>query len=236
MVRKEISDYELEQSLGMLMNIYSDQISYDMQDFIVSSAVFQRDDDDQTDILMQALDEVGALENNNSFFGFVELLNSNFGLNQDIIEVGSGLFSRVGHRIALKQKNNKTTAYDPIMVLKNHPDNLILKKETFTIDTNIEKARLLVGYLPCNGMEVMIDKACQEDLDFQIYLCPCSIPKEILSSVDSQTFDTLLPYFNDILLNDLREKIDCSSLGTLKTESLQEYGGPYPVIYNKRRK
>ena len=45
--------------------------------------------------------------------GFIELLKTNFDINQDIVEIGAGILPKLAERLATEQISGTVTAYDP---------------------------------------------------------------------------------------------------------------------------
>lgn len=235
MVKGEVTDIDLYRGIRNLIIMYGDQISDDMKNFILDAAIKERDELATFDILMQAYDEIGALADNNIYEEFTHLLEANFGIDQDITEIGGGLFSRLGHRIAEKQTAGKVVVYDPKLVLKSHNlNNLHLKKECFGYDTDLEDSRMLIGISPCEATQAIIDKACKENLDFQISLCSCCIPRDIREYIYDADFDYSLRFFKKYLLDDIAKQVSDSSIGKLEIVQLEKCQSPLPVIYNKR--
>lgn len=183
------------------------------------------------DIIRQVFEEVGSLPKElNMYEGFLELLEENFDINTDIIEVGGGIVPSLSKKIALRQKSGTITVYDPrLMTDFNHPSNLVLKKENFKNDTPIGKAKLIIGFMPCEATNILIQSACKNKVDFMLALCEGG----------SRPGYEWLEYDDEWIAHMKHNAIDGmegTNMGTLEVASLEQYGNPYPVIYNKRKK
>lgn len=181
------------------------------------------------DILRQIYDELGIIKDeDNMYAGFVDILENKFNINSNIIEVGSGVIPSIAKRISLKQNKGTITVYDP-RVMPNYQTNerLVLKKERFTNKTKVNKANLLIGFMPCTATELIIEKAVNNKKDFLIGLCEggCS------DYDDYYDENAWLDYICDYADTMLKKK----RLGKLEKTDLKIYGDPYPVIYSKRR-
>ena len=235
MVKENVTDGYLAKDIRKLISTYGNQIDEDMRNFILDMAIPEREEIATYDIIMQAYDEIGVLDECNIYNEFTDLLDNLFGINQNIIEIGGGLFSRLGHRIAEKQTTGKVIVYDPKLVLKKHSlDNLHLKRECFGHNTDLEGSRLLIGISPCEATQTIIDRACNEDLDFLISLCPCCIPKHIRDTLYDNDFNYAVRYFKEYLLDKIGNQVNNSPIGKLEIVQLEKCKSPLPVIYNKR--
>lgn len=166
----------------------------------------------------------------NMYDGFVKLLEENFDIDRDIVEVAGGVIPTLAKKIALKQKNGTITVYDPrLMHLQNLPANLILEPQSFRSNTPIPTAKMIISFMPCEATPTVITSARQNKLDFMIGLCEGGTRKNYEWL---ETTDEWLGYMTYLAERTVKE----NDLGTLAIESLEKYGNPYPVIYNKRRK
>ena len=183
------------------------------------------------DVLRQLYDEAGMNDiKHNVYEGFVTLLEQNFDLNTNIIEIGGGCIPSLGKKIALRQKKGTVTVYDPRLITNiDKPSNLILKPELFDDNTSIGDAKLLIGYMPCEAAILLIDSACDNKIDFMVALCEGGTRAKH-DWIESD--DEWIGYVKYIALRG----IENNSLGVLGEYSLEQYNNPYPVIYNKRKK
>lgn len=111
-----------------------------------------------------------------TYYQMVQIMKQYFNLEKDVVEVGSGIFPIFGSYLRkeqLKLSSGTVTVYDPRLYI-HYPTSAILKKEKFTLQTEIPKGGILVGLFPCEATEVMIEKALMENLEFCIALCGCN--------------------------------------------------------------
>ena len=113
-----------------------------------------------------------------------------------------------------------------------HFSNLIeqlfgLKKEKFDMKTITSNCDLLVGFMPKDATEIIINKACLEKKDFIITLCSDGLSDEDDYYEDNEEF------VHSIICNATR-RVTENSLGMLEKTYLKSLGDAYPIIYNKR--
>lgn len=184
-----------------------------------------------SDLLRQIYDEVGITDENvNMYEGFLKILEENFDINTDIIEIGGGIVPSLAKKIALRQKSGTVTVYDPRLITNiDKPDNLILKREMFSKNTPIGDTKLIIGFMPCDATTLLIDTACQKKTDFMIALCEGGMREGYGWLEEDDEWIGFVKYCAE-------RGIETNGLGTLGEASLEQYRNPYPVIYNKRRK
>ena len=188
-----------------------------------------------TDIMRQIYAELDLIpKEKNIYLGFVDLLEKHFDINQNIVEIGGGHIPKLAEYLALKQEKGTVTVYDPkLLTTKTKIPNLILKKEKFTKQTPVPNVGLQIAFMPCSATELAITRACENNIDFMVALC----------SGGEHEGDNYYLYDLDHV-DDWESRMVCCAhnniekygLGELGEESLEKYGDPYPVIYNKRRK
>lgn len=181
-------------------------------------------------VLRQIYDTVGLIpDEENIYLGFVDLIESNFDIDRNIVEVAGGRIPSLATKIALRQKTGTITVYDPrVIIPTNHPQNLILKKEIFYRNTPIESAQMILGFMPCDAVIPTIESACANEIDFIVALCEGGMRRgyEWL-----ETDDEWISYVEYIAKRGMKNK----DMGTLEIASLEKYDYEYPVIYNKRK-
>ncbi len=180
------------------------------------------------DILRQIYDEVGLLaDDKNLYLGFMKILEDNFNLDSNIVEIGGGIIPSLAKHIHLKQKNGTITVYDPRLYKNDSSDKkFILKKEKFTENTDIFRTDILVGFMPCQATEILIKTACRNKKDFLVALCEGG-HQEFEDFYD----DTL---WEEQMIDLAKREIAENGMGVLEKTNLESYGDPYPIIYNKR--
>ncbi len=180
------------------------------------------------DILRQILTELELIKDeDNAYLQFTNLIEKTFGLEKNIVEIGGGIIPSLSKIIALKQKKGTITVYDPRLIKEGKFNNLILKKDKFTVKTNVSNVSLFIGFMPKNATELIINKACMENKDFIITLCG-----DGLSDEDSYYEDN--EEFLHSMIHTAKNKVAKSNLGRLEYTYLKSLNHLHPVIYNKR--
>lgn len=105
------------------------------------------------------------------FYSFLK--ERNF-LRGNVLEVGAGVYPRLCEVIMDEKPPEliNVTAYDPALILDTLP-GVTLKKEKFTVNTNIDSVDTLYGLFPCKASIPLIDKALDEDKNLLIAFCGC---------------------------------------------------------------
>lgn len=186
------------------------------------------------DVVRQVFDELGFIdEEDNIYSGFINIIEKEFGLEKNIVEVGGGVVPSLAKKIALKQKKGTITVYDPRLIETLHQDipNLTLKKELFTKDTKETKANLYIAFMPCEATQQIIGTVGENRQDFIIAACEGGPHGEIFDyfESDEEWLHCMLWY--------ARRNVENAGLGELiVSNELEKYNDPYPVFYNKRHK
>ena len=181
----------------------------------------------QDEGIREILDEVDMLpEEENVYKYFTDFILSRCDINNKrIIEVGGGVFGRLSKRLNLKQENGIITIYDPRLdpTIKS-TDRMIFKKEKFTKKTDISDIDLLVGLMPCEGANPLVEQAIKYDKDFILWLCEGGPHGDIFDYFEDEYewMDSLL-YFTGSSLENKGKKLYIK-----KEERLS----PYPIITN----
>lgn len=181
-------------------------------------------------VLRQVYDALGLIpQEENIYHGFIDLIESNFDIDRNIVEVAGGIVPSLATKIALRQQTGTITVYDPrvIMPTKN-PKNLILKRQVFHRDIQLPGAQMIIGFMPCEAALPIIESACLNEMDFMVALCEGGLKRgyEWL-----ETDDEWLGYVKYLAAKGIHGK----NMGTLETTDLKKYNYEYPVIYNKRK-
>jgi hypothetical protein len=183
------------------------------------------------DILRQIYSELNIIdEKDDIYHGFMKILEENFDIDTDIIEVGGGRIPSLAKKIALKQKKGTITVYDPDLIsTKSKIPNMVLRKQPFTLQTPVQKDQLIIGFMPCEAAEKIIYNARNNGAHFLIALCeggPHGDEFDYFESDDEWLTSMLYS------AKDVATKI---GHGPLQITDLKEYDDPYPVIYTKKR-
>ena len=200
-------------------------------EFIRSNWVHFLDKKFQVDILRQMYSELGFIdENEDIYHAFIKILEENFDIDTDIIEVGGGRIPSLAKRIALKQKNGTITVYDPNLISTDSPyPNMVLRQQPFTLQTPVEKDQLIIAFMPCEATEKIIYNARRNNAHFLIALCEGGPHGDEFDYFESE--DEWL----SSMLYSARDTANKTGHGPLQMSDLKEFDDPYPVIYTKKR-
>lgn len=176
------------------------------------------------DVVRQLFAKLGLIPDEHSIYkGFFDLVNSKFPVkDKSIIEVGSGIFPTLASMIANAQDKGKIVVYDPrLSIYEEETDKLKLVKSKFMINADIGDADLIIGLMPCEAADVIVDVALTKKIDFMVALCEGGThivdedwPESIINRADTYVYK--------------------KKMGKLNITYLKEYGDPYPIIYNDR--
>ena len=186
----------------------------------------------QMDYLREIYDELGIIpDDKNIYIAFSRLINKKFDTNnKNILEVGGGTLPRLSKRLLEISNINNIKVYDPrLSIYEKSTDKLVLKKEKFTKNTNVDDVDLMIGLMPCKGAEELIDSAIINRKDFIIGLCEGGPHGEYYDFYESDE------EWIDCMLYTAEEGVKRNNLGTLEVKHLaKRYNYKYPIIYNKR--
>lgn len=200
-------------------------------EFIRSNWVHFLDKKFQVDILRQMYSELGFMDDKEDIYhAFIKILEENFDIDTDIIEVGGGRIPSLAKRIALKQKKGTITVYDPNLISTDSPyPNMVLRQQPFTLQTPVKEDQLIIGFMPCEATEKIIYNAKKNNAHFLIALCEGGPHGDEFDYFESE--DEWL----SSMLYSARDTADKTKHGPLQITDLKEYDDPYPVIYTKKR-
>lgn len=184
-----------------------------------------------TDILRQVYAEVGLLpEEQDMYNGFIKLIQDNFDMDRNIVEVAGGIVPSLAKKIALKQNGGTITVYDKRVITPDEsPENLVVKRQMFSKDTQIPSAEMIIGFMPCDATIDIIEAACKNNIDFMVALCEGGSQDKYGYLESDEEWIENVEY---VATRSMRQ----GNMGKLAKTYLKEYGNPYPVIYNVREK
>ena len=200
----------------------------------LDAELINRYKNDLPDITRQILEEIGYYDEKpeqSGYNAFIDLIDNEFGLEKNIVEVGSGVIPTLAHKISLKQKSGTITLYDPrLSDYYGETDRFVLKREEFNHKTNIKNADIIIGFMPCEATRTIIETATENNKDFAIVMCeggPHGDEYDYFESSDEWV---------DSMLYLAYRGIEDNNMGELKKLSFKKYQSPYPLIYNKIKK
>lgn len=230
-----INEEEYKRRINEFLEVHKDAYTDKERDFIRKNAEWTVHSSNAfyvSSILRQVLAETNLLEEHkNMYKGFLKILEEQFDINRNIVEVAGGIFPSLAKMIALKQETGTITVYDPRIVVPDHcPKNLIVTRKSFTTKTKIpEDTQMLIAFMPCDATMDIIESACKNNMDFMISLCEGGERKGYGYLETDDEWIGMAKYIAE-------RGMEGTDMGTLETASLEEYGNPYPIIYNKRKK
>ena len=182
------------------------------------------------DVLRELFDEVGLLpDEENMYETFIQEINNQFDIkNNHIVEVGGGIFPRLAKRISLKQNLGTITVYDPRLDLEEKSnEKMILKREEFTGKQSIENCNLIIGLMPCQGINPLLDAAVAYNKDFMVWFCEGGPHGDYYDYFedDYEWFDSTMEH--------LEYQVKKKNMGTVKMKTLSKFSD-YPIVYNER--
>lgn len=112
----------------------------------------------------------------NAYKSFINILENNFDLNRNILEVGAGTIPILAKYLSDEKVN--VDILEPNIIFDTITKGKIIK-EKFTNKTNINDYDLIIGYNPCQATEGIIKNSIKHNRDFCIALCGCCfLPEE----------------------------------------------------------
>lgn len=168
----------------------------------------------------------------NIYDNFIEIIDSYYGIDTNITEVGSGFIPALAlkiHKLQQIIKKGTIKTYDPLTGISKL-DQLKIYREEFTKKTDLKNSDIVIGICPCESTVPAIINTLTNDKCFCLALCGCThIPKEDLGKYKM----TMESWFNY-----LYDKIDehLPSNQKIIIENLQEVCNyKYPIILTKKR-
>ena len=183
------------------------------------------------DVVREIYDELDLLpKDKNIYDGFMKLVSDKHNLSdKHIVEIGGGIFPRLGKRISGSLKSGKIVIYDPrLSRYEEDAHNMKLVREKFTRSTKLDGASLLLGLMPCEAADVLLESALDNRVDFVLALCEGGPHGD-----EDDFFEDEEEWRNCMIKYAMRE-VEYREMGKLKIKYLKEYGDPYPIIYNDR--
>lgn len=187
--------------------------------------------DYHVDLIRELCDNAGMIpEKDNMYLAFLKELIENFDIEKrNIVEVGGGIIPCLGRRISLLQTGGSITIYDPrIIDTIEGNEKFRLVKEKFTHSTDLGDTNLLIGLMPCEGAEVLIDKAIKHKIDFMVWLCEGGPHGDYFDFYedDEEWLCAILSY--------AKRGVSENNMGQLKKKYLERFSKEFPIISSKK--
>lgn len=207
---------------------------YDDEKRFINSNIFKNNDSCEVDLLAQIYSRIGVFnEYEDRYLQYVKLLSNEFSLCGNILEVGAGRFPIVSYHLSkIKCRKGTITAYDPRLVT-NELEKIKLVKKNFTMEDDIEKYDLIIGFAPCDATETIIRQACKNKKDFSIATCGCTIhfPLEFYKSKKNYTEQEWFDYLY-LLASEIKSEDCLIDIKYLPSS----FNYKYPIIQGKHIK
>ena len=208
---------------------YPDVFTPIEQEMVLEYASRRHTDKFVPDVIREVYDELGLLsDDQNIYIGFLNLLRKQYNIpERRIIEVGGGVLPRLGKRISRIQTTGHITVYDPrLSRYEEDTSHLTLSRRRFSSDMSVGKADLIIGLMPCEGAQTVIESATDHGIDFMLAFCEGGPHGDEFDFYEDEE-----EWLNSMLCL-ARYSVEEKKMGKLKVKHLREYGDPYPVIYN----
>lgn len=169
----------------------------------------------------------------NRYDQFVDLLSETMNIECNILEVGGGTIPCVAERIAKMQIHGGTIAvYDEKLLFNSSQiSNLKLYTKNFNCMTNIKSINMLVGVLPCQAMDLMVNRALKENKELFIQMCNCVHPVINFPGIDYSSYGTFSDEFQEELID---HYIKLAREYGRKIKVLDKRVATCPIIYSKK--
>ncbi len=212
---------------------YNEEYQQVALEYIDNVLIMDSNFTNKVDIMLQIYAKIGALEKEkNMYLWYKEYLKSMFnGIDKNIVEVGAGIYPILSEYIAEEQTTGTITAYDPSIINRNRK-KIIIKKEEFKKQTDIEKADLVIGFKPCEGTLPLVENAIKNDKEFSVALCGCThFPRQLLEIGFIPTKEKWLEYVYAIAKDRLGSERELNIDITPKTLDIDQE----PILNRKKR-
>ena len=227
----EINIQNKKDKITQFLEKYPDIFTDIEKKYIMSYAIAPSDEKLVPDTVREVYDELGIIpDESNIYIGFMNLLSEVYNIeNKKILEIGGGVLPRLGKRISKKLNAGKIVVYDPrLSHYEQSTDKMRLVREKFNRSSSIEDSDLIIGLMPCEAAEVIIDTAVNNNIDFVLALCEGGFHGDEYDFYESpeEWIGSMVRYAD--------REVEYRGMGELKVKYLEKYGSPYPVIYNDR--
>ncbi|MCR4580911.1 MAG: hypothetical protein K5666_00120 [Bacilli bacterium] len=184
--------------------------------------------------VMQFYDEYQLMLNKyNLYLQFIELLKHNHPdlSNMTILDVGGGLIPSLGRRLAKDAKH--VMVVDRWLTDKNNPTNLEVIKKEITCASELPKADIVIGFMPCEVTNILVEHACKTDADFLLETCGC-VHDDSAMYHDPMYYWYAVRRFYENRKKYIEEMVASSNLGEcIELDSYKNI--PYTIYTNKTK-
>lgn len=190
------------------------------------------------DVISQAYSACDILEEkDNMYLEFLTNLEKYFTLDHNIVDVGGGLYPALATYIKEKQvklKKGTITVFDSDLVV-NKLNGIVLKKELFTENTQIENCDLIIGTYTCEATIPIIRNARKNYIPFSIALCGCThFSSQELNSIPYYANYQIQNLWNEYIMDEIYK--DLPNDMEIKIDYFKNPYHPYPIITKTYKK
>lgn len=143
-----------------------------------------------------------------------EIINDNFDIKKNILEIGCGIFPSVAKYIDKKQTSvgqGSITCYDSKLQIKTD-GNIKLVNQNIDLNTNISAYDYMYAFSACDATKPFLELASQNNKEFVLGLCTCPqvVPNDLYETIvlgQNPAIDKLykkLPFKDKIILRSLK--------------------------------
>ena len=229
---------KLQKKFAAFKEKYAQSYRKQAWEYIEENFFTSIDSDETPDILMQIYSELGITPKSGNFYRkHLNLIKKLFPIDGNVIEIASGRIPALANMLAKEQLRigkGTITIYEPLLIemTPKHP-NMELHQEYFNHETDVSKADLLVGVMPCEVTETILESAISNDKDFYVAMCGCV--HSPMASMYPFGYDISPEYYQEEVISKaemLLKKYGENS--TLEVTRLKNHPINYPILYNKR--
>ncbi len=233
----EIIKSDVKNKFAKFKEQYQHLYSKEAWQYIEDYFFEQLKEKDAPDILMQIYSELKINPSPARFYHrHLRLIKKLFPLDGNIIEIGSGMIPAFANLVANEQRKIKAgtiTLYEPLLLPeKPKYSNMTFHKETFTTETDLTNYDLVLGIMPCEATESILENAIKSRKDFYVAMCGC-VHSPLSYFYGYYSISPEL-YQSHVINNAIKLSKEYDN-GEIEVTRLKNTELDYPILYNRRR-
>lgn len=182
--------------------------------------------------LNQIYTSLGILPRNlNIYIYYLKQIMKSHNINSNILEVGGGCYPILAKYISIKQqrcKEGNITVYDPKLVISKM-EHVILKREKFTSEININNYDLLIGAMPSEATIDLVKQATKYHKELFLVLNEYNYFANGYLGYDTPNLKEWEEYIRELIHKD-------TDPFTIKESRMPNAYGKSYLIFDKKRK